>query len=147
MAKYEYIGTVVDIKPVRTYGQRGIQSREFWCKEPPVSPNSKYENKLPFVVNYDPSGDKYNNIPQLDRISVGDKVKFSFTMRGREWTNPKDGVSRLFVDNKVCSRIEVVGSNASSARSGKSWNRGNAVPAPAPAPSDFGDSEGDDMPF
>lgn len=138
MAKYEITGTVIKILPVRTYGQRGIQSREFWCEEPPVTPNGKYKNKLPFVINYDPTGDKYNNIPQLDHISVGDKVKFSFTMRGREWTNQKDNSTRLFVDNKVCSKIEVL-------ERGKG---GEPVPAiPMRSESTIDESEVDDMPF
>lgn len=143
MAKYEFEGTVTEILPTRTYGQRGIQSREFRCKEDPVG-NSKWENKLPFVINYDPSGDKYNNLSQLDHIGVGDRIKFSFTMRGREWKNPKDNVTRLFVDNKVCSKITVL--KAANGKHGNSHILDAAIPPPTFI--DSNDDSGDDeMPF
>lgn len=146
MAKYEYRGTVVKILPVTTYGKQRSQKREFWCKEPPFNLNSKWESKLPFVINYDPTSDKYNNLGQLDNINIGDEVKFSFTMRGREWTNPKDNVTRLFVDNKVCSKIEVLstlkGTQDRSLIDGDTWS-----PSSAPAQDASSTQEDDDMPF
>lgn len=32
----------------------------------------------------------------LDRFKVGDSVEVTFFLRGREWTNPKDGQVRFF---------------------------------------------------
>lgn len=32
----------------------------------------------------------------LDNFKVGDQVEVTFFLRGREWTNPKDGVVRFF---------------------------------------------------
>lgn len=32
----------------------------------------------------------------LDSFVVGSKVEVTFSLRGREWTNPKDGVVRTF---------------------------------------------------
>ena len=110
MAKYEFSGEVVAILATRTYGKKNIQAREFRVKEPPKDANSKFSNTLPFVVSYDPTGDRYNNLPQLDAIKVGDMVKFSFTPRGREWNDPKTGANRCFIDLKVCSKIEKIGS-------------------------------------
>ncbi len=32
----------------------------------------------------------------LNNFKVGDKVEVTFFLRGREWTNPKDGLVRFF---------------------------------------------------
>ena len=60
--------------------------------------------KREFVVN-DSSGQYAQTIQfqavqdrtdLLDRYKVGDSVEVTFFLRGREWTNPKDGVVRYF---------------------------------------------------
>ena len=32
----------------------------------------------------------------LDKLKEGDKVEVTFFLRGREWTNPKDGIIKVF---------------------------------------------------
>ncbi|MCG8576574.1 MAG: DUF3127 domain-containing protein [Flavobacteriales bacterium] len=49
----------------------------------------------------------------LDNFKVGDNVEVTFFLRGREWTNPKDGVVRFF-NSLDAWKIESL-SNASEA--------------------------------
>lgn len=44
----------------------------------------------------------------LDAYNEGDEVKVSFNLRGREWTNPKDGQVRFF-NSLDAWKIEGVG--------------------------------------
>lgn len=37
-----------------------------------------------------------DRVEMLDQFKVGDVVEVSFFLRGREWTNPKDGTVRFF---------------------------------------------------
>lgn len=37
-----------------------------------------------------------DNCDSLDKFNVGDEVSVDFFLRGREWTNPKDGSVRYF---------------------------------------------------
>lgn len=44
----------------------------------------------------------------LDAFKVGDEVEVTFFLRGREWTNPKDGEIRYF-NSLDAWKIEAVG--------------------------------------
>ena len=114
--KAQITGQVVKILAERVYGDHQIHEREFRIRERMDAPFEKYSNILPFVIKYDPTSDKYNNISELDKLKIGDTVKFSFIMRGREWTNPNTHASRCFIDLKVCSKIEVVEAAKSEAK-------------------------------
>lgn len=50
----------------------------------------------------------------LDGFKVGDAVEVTFFLRGREWTNPKDGVVRYF-NSLDAWKIEAVGSGSDNA--------------------------------
>lgn len=52
-----------------------------------------------------------DRISLLDGFSVGDEVNIGINIRGREWTNPKDGNVRYFVSIHGW-KIEKVGSAA-----------------------------------
>jgi hypothetical protein len=45
----------------------------------------------------------------LDRFKVGDSVEVTFFLRGREWTNPKDGQVRFF-NSLDAWKVEPLGS-------------------------------------
>lgn len=113
--KVEFTGIVKKIKPMRTYGKANVEETEFWCVEQ-ASADSKYPNILPFVVKHDPTRaprqGEIDSSQILKGVKEGDVVNFSFIMRGRQWDNPKTNESRIFVDNKVCSYVKVIGGNA-----------------------------------
>lgn len=53
-----------------------------------IADNPKY----PQLVQFEATGDR---IGQLDGLSVGDKVRIEFSLRGREWKSPR-GETRYF---------------------------------------------------
>jgi hypothetical protein len=46
----------------------------------------------------------------LDKFKVGDSVEVTFFLRGREWTNPKDGQVRYF-NSLDAWKVEPLGAN------------------------------------
>lgn len=56
----------------------------------------------------------------LDKFKVGDNVEVTFFLRGREWTNPKDGQVRFF-NSLDAWKVELAG-----AETGKVTNVNNA---------------------
>lgn len=48
----------------------------------------------------------------LDRFKVGDQVEVTFFLRGREWTNPKDGQVKFF-NSLDAWKIEAAGAGNS----------------------------------
>lgn len=73
---------------------------------------------------------------QLKDFKVGDQVEVTFFLRGREWTNPKDGSIRFFNSLDVW-KVEPLG--------GKAASTPDAVPAEnTEALASDGD---DDLPF
>lgn len=49
----------------------------------------------------------------LDSLSVGQNVEVTFFLRGREWTNPKDGVVKFF-NSLDAWKIQPIGSAPSN---------------------------------
>jgi ribosomal 30S subunit maturation factor RimM len=49
----------------------------------------------------------------LDSLKVGQNVEVSFFLRGREWTNPKDGVVRVF-NSLEAYKIELLSSESAT---------------------------------
>jgi len=48
----------------------------------------------------------------LDKFKVGDNVEVTFFLRGREWTNPKDGQVRFF-NSLDAWKVEMAGEGGS----------------------------------
>jgi hypothetical protein len=67
----------------------------------------------------------------LESIAEGQEIEVSFSLKGREWTNPKDGQVKYF------STIEGFAVTATS----------NPAFAPNVAPSTPGSGHSDDLPF
>ena len=49
-----------------------------------------------------------DRVELLDKFKVGDNVEVTFFLRGREWTNPKDGSIRFF-NSLDAWKVEPVG--------------------------------------
>ena len=76
----------------------------------------------------------------LDSVRVGDELKVHFNLRGREWTSPKDGVTKYF-NTLEAWRIEKVGGAGSAVAS-------SAAAAPVESTEAFtATSQDDDLPF
>ncbi|MEO9533640.1 MAG: DUF3127 domain-containing protein [Crocinitomicaceae bacterium] len=69
----------------------------------------------------------------LNNFKVGDNVEVTFFLRGREWTNPKDGVVRFF-NSLDAWKIEPLGSST-------------GTPASADNAETFVAEGDDDLPF
>lgn len=69
----------------------------------------------------------------LDAVNEGDEVKVSFNLRGREWTNPKDGEVRFF--------------NSLDAWKIEAMNTGGSAPMPETMPNEAFQEAPDDLPF
>lgn len=69
----------------------------------------------------------------LDPFNEGEEVKVSFNLRGREWTNPKDGEVRFF-NSLDAWKLEKVGGEA-------------GVPMPETIPDESFEESPDDLPF
>lgn len=108
--------------------------------------------QYPQHVQFQLTGDRCEN---LDGFNVGEEVKLEFSLRGREWTSPKDGVVKFFNSLDVW-RLERVGERAdfnngggvgdsagfdSGGSGGGGGTFGNGPGDDIPAPSD------DDIPF
>ncbi len=63
------------------YGAKGFKKRDFAVE----IPDEKYPQKIGFELIQD-------KCELLDDIEVGDTVKLSYNLRGRDWTNPKGEV-------------------------------------------------------
>ena len=53
----------------------------------------------------------------LNNLKLGDNVEVTFFLRGREWTNPKDGAVRYF-NSLDAWKVEPLGSGAGAAAAG-----------------------------
>ncbi|MDA7803885.1 DUF3127 domain-containing protein [Crocinitomix sp.] len=54
-----------------------------------------------------------DRVDLLNNFKLGDNVEVTFFLRGREWTNPKDGVVRYF-NSLDAWKIEPLGAGGSS---------------------------------
>lgn len=91
-----------------------------------IDHNGQYPQHIPFQVTQD-------RCSLLDNHKVGDEIRLHFNFRGREWTDPKDGQVKYFM-NLEGWKIENIRTGASSQASATAVSTG----APAPA---------DDLPF
>lgn len=87
--RYEFIGTVTEVFPTQTFGNKGFQKREFRVKE---KSDSQYDNIVPFTLTKD-------KCSLADSITEGTEVKVHFSLSGRRWV--KDDITRCFCENLV----------------------------------------------
>lgn len=121
----ELTGKLIVINETKEYGSNGFKKREFVIE----TENEKYPQKILIEVIQD----KCN---LLDNYSIGDSIKVSYNINGREWINPQ-GEAKYF--NSVQGwRIENLAQAAPQ----------NITPADQlePAP-DLSANEPDDLPF
>ncbi len=121
-------GTIKVIDDTKEYGSNGFRKREMV-----LTTEEQYPQVLPIEFVQDKTS-------VLDTYNVGDKVKVSVNLRGREWVSPQ-GETKYFSSIQGW-RIERVQANASS---------NDAAPVPPadqfePA-NDFNEDEHDDLPF
>lgn len=74
-----------------------------------------------------------DRVELLDNFKIGDNVEVTFFLRGREWTNPKDGVVKFF-NSLDAWKIEPLGSASDK-------------PASADSAETFVSEGDDDLPF
>ena len=121
----EVLGKIKKIDETKTFGSNGFRKREMV-----VTTDEQY----PQMIMVEFIQDKCD---LLNNFNVGDDVKISINIRGREWINP-EGEAKYF--NSIQGwRIE------------KSQNEGGAVPPPEaggfePA-TKVSEEEADDLPF
>ena len=88
------------------------------------------DEKYPQVVQFQLVNDRTS---LLDGFKNGDNIEVSFSLRGREWTNPTSGEVRVF-NTLDAFRVERVGSSP--------------APAPKAAPAtQTATADEDDLPF
>jgi len=120
---YEFTGRVRNIGELKSYSG-GFTKRGFVVDE---DRDGQWPNSVSFVL-------KKDNTAKLAGVSVGEHVKLSFVIDGREWTDPKSGKIRNFTDLTVL-KLERLGGVA-------------AVAAPSEgAPEPDGQDDDGDMPF
>ena len=79
----EVQGTIKVKKETETFGAKGFRKREFV-----ITTSEQYPQDIQVELVQD-------KCDLLDQYSVGDAVKVSINLRGREWINP-EGVAKYF---------------------------------------------------
>ncbi len=124
---YEFTGRVRSVGELKSF-TGGFTMRAFVVDE---DRDSQWPNSVSFVV-------KRSNTVKLNGVNPGERVKLSFVVDGREWTDPKSGKVRNFTDLTVLD-LERLGGVAAVAAPA-------APVAPAPQMSEADDDDGD-FPF
>lgn len=126
--KLEIIGTVTEVFPTQTVGNKGFQKREFRIKE---KSDSQWPNFIPFVLVKD-------KCSLADSLSEGMEVKVHFSLSGRIWDKEDGSPTRCFCDNQ-CWKIDIL-------NGGKTKTK---TPPPAEPDEEMSTFAGDadDMPF
>ena len=128
MQKFEFNGRVVSVgKTVNVGKQKEFLKREIVVDDSDLG--SQYTNEVTFEAVKD-------KCAKLDGLAVGQPVTVTFFLAGNAWTNPKDGVVRHFVANRI---VDVVAHGDAAAQETQQPD------AAADAGSDNGDP--DDLPF
>ena len=140
----ELQGRIKLITPIQTFGNNGFQKRELIIVT---------EEQYPQTISFDFT---QGNCELLNNYQVGQVVKITFDIRGREWTNPQGEVK--YFNSLVAWRIANVDTTSQATPT-----QGQVAPPPqpiqapqgsttfapkAPAPAPHGtDLEEDDLPF
>lgn len=116
---YEFKGTVKKIGELQSFAS-GFTKRDLVVEE---DKPGKWTNVVSFTF-------KKERASALDGVGIGDRVKVTFAVDGREWADPKTGNVRYFTDLSGI-RLDVEGATD--------------APPPAEAPTDAFDQECDDV--
>ncbi len=122
----EITGKITKIKEAQTFGASGFRKRELV-----ITTNEQYPQ--PLMVEF-----VQDKCDLLNNYQVGQDVKISINLRGREWINPQG--EAVYFNSIQGWRIEA-------------FQEGNAVTSPTAPPAKFettteiDDSEPDDLPF
>lgn len=120
----EVTGKIKLINDAQTFGASGFRKRELV-----ITTDEQYPQMLMIEFVQDKTD-------MLDKYQVGQDVKVSINLRGREWVNP-EGVAKYF--NSIQGwRIEVMQAEAPS---------NELPPLEELQATDLSDSEPDDLPF
>jgi single-strand DNA-binding protein len=134
MNTFELIGNLIEIFPTQTFS-KGFKKREFV-----IEIGDKYPKKIIFQLMQE----KCNVI---DSFSIGDEIKVSFNISGRDWTD-RTGTTKYF-NSLEAWRITGTGNKASTAEADPEFDSIFDDPKPLAKPKaevsiDFSD---DDLPF
>jgi len=97
---YEFNGIVRKVCALQSFAS-GFTKRELVVEE---DKPGEWKNRVAFAF-------KKENVSKLDGIAEGARVKVSFVVDGREWTDPRTNVTRYFND-LTALQLEVVGAEA-----------------------------------
>jgi hypothetical protein len=100
-----------------------------------IEPTSPYPQHVTFQLTQD-------KVNLVDNFNIGDEMKVSFNLRGREWTSPQ-GDTKYF--NTIDAwRIEKTGGASNNTASG---NSSQSMPNNSSAPVFNSSAADDDLPF
>lgn len=97
---YEFTGKVKGVGELQTFAS-GFSKRDLVVEEERAG---NWPNVVAFAF-------KKDNVAKLDGVRAGQRVKVSFAVDGREWTDPKTGKVRYFAD-LTALRLECLDSAA-----------------------------------
>ncbi len=123
----EITGKITKIKEAQTFGASGFRKRELI-----VTTNEQYPQ--PLMVEF-----VQDKCDLLNAYQVGQDVKVSINLRGREWINPQG--EAVYFNSIQGWRIEVAQAE------GAQGVKPTAPPAKFETTTDIDDSEPDDLPF
>ncbi|PKP12835.1 MAG: hypothetical protein CVU08_08425 [Bacteroidetes bacterium HGW-Bacteroidetes-3] len=123
----EITGKITKIKEAQTFGASGFRKRELV-----VTTNEQYPQ--PLMVEF-----VQDKCDLLNAYQVGQDVKISINLRGREWINPQG--EAVYFNSIQGWRIEVAQSE------GAPGAKPTVAPAKFETTTEIDDSEPDDLPF
>jgi len=123
----EITGKITKIKEAQTFGASGFRKRELI-----VTTNEQYPQ--PLMVEF-----VQDKCDLLNAYQVGQDVKVSINLRGREWINPQG--EAVYFNSIQGWRIEA------AQLEGAQGAKPTAPPAKFETTTDIDDSEPDDLPF
>ena len=131
---FEFSGTIKVIQPTQEISDR-FRKREFVVEEN----SGQYPQVIPFEFTQD-------KCEVLDTYKVGDEVKVSFNLRGREWVS-KQNETKYFLSLQAWKIESLAGGGQSSQPAEYSSAPPNNGTPPPPSASDAPAEDDDDLPF
>ena len=96
----ELTGKLIKVYDPQEFGERKFKTREFIVELSEEINGNQY-------INYAKMQLVQNKCDIIDRFNIGDEIKVSFNIRGRSYTDKKDG-STKYISNLDAWRIEQV---------------------------------------
>jgi len=124
----EQTGKIYKINDLEQISEK-FKKREFVLE---ISNNPAYVEKVLFTLAQD-------RVDLIENYKTGDEITVSINLKGKEWTNPKDGVVRFFNTLDVW-KITAASSQGSANSSQKEEDITERVPS-------TGTDTDDDLPF